>query len=51
MVTLKSLGGVFALEVFPIRKQITVSNYFLLHINLIGDLFVLSCILHVNQIN
>ena len=26
MVTLNSPGGVFALEVFPIRKQITVSN-------------------------
>ena len=26
MVTLKSLGKVFALEIFPIRKQTTVSN-------------------------
>ena len=28
MVTLNSLGEVFALEVFPIHKQITVSNLF-----------------------
>ena len=28
MVTLNSLDGVFALEVFPIHKQITVSNLF-----------------------
>ena len=28
VVTLKSPGGVFALEVFPIHKQITVSNLF-----------------------
>ena len=26
--TLKSPGGIFALEVFPIRKQITVSTLF-----------------------
>ena len=28
VVTLKSPGGVFPLEVFPIRKQITVSTLF-----------------------
>ena len=28
VVTLKSLGGVFALKVFPIHKQITVSTLF-----------------------
>ena len=28
VVTLNSLGGVFALEIFPIRKQITMSNLF-----------------------
>ena len=28
MVTLKSLGGIFALEVFLIRKQITMSTLF-----------------------
>ena len=48
---LKSLDGIFALKVFPIRTQITVSIYFLLHINLVGDLFMLPCVLHVNQIN
>ena len=51
MVTLKSLSGVFALEVFPIRKQIIVSIYFPQHINLVGDLFVLPHVLHVNRIN
>ena len=48
MVTLKSPGGVFALEVFPIRKQITVSTLFSTAFNLIGDLFVLPHVLHVN---
>jgi len=28
MVTLNSFGGVFALEIFSIRKQITMSNLF-----------------------
>ena len=40
VMTLKSPGGVFAVLVFPIRKQITVLIYFLLH-SIIGDLFVL----------
>ena len=48
MVTLNSPGGVFALEVFPIRKQITVLNLFFAAFNLIGDLFVLSRVLQVN---
>ena len=48
MVTLNSPGGIFALEVFPIRKQITVLNLFFAAFNLIGDLFVLSRLLHAN---
>ena len=32
MVTLKSPGGVFAVLVFSIRKQITMSIYFPLHL-------------------
>ena len=48
MVTLISTSGVFALEVFSIRKQITVSNLFSAAFNLVGYLFVLPCILHVN---
>ena len=48
VVILKLPGGVFALKVFPIRKQITMSTLFLLHINLVGDLFVLPRILHAN---
>ena len=51
VVTLKSLCGVFALEVSPIHKQITCQIYFPLHINLVSDLFVLPRVLHVNQIN
>ena len=48
MVTLKSSGGVFAVLVFPIRKQITMSIYFPFHFNLVGDLFVLPRVLHAN---
>ena len=48
VVTLNSPGGVFASEVFPIYKQITMSNLFFPTFNLVGDLFVLPCVLHVN---
>ena len=51
VVTLKSPDGVFAVLVFPIRKQITMSIYFSLHTLFIGDFFVLSRVLHVNLIN
>ena len=40
-VTLKSSSGVFALVVFPIHKQITVSNLISAAFTLVGDLFVL----------
>ena len=49
MVTLNSPGR--ALEVFPIHKQITVLILFSTAFNLVGDLFVLPRVLHVNQIN
>ena len=45
--TLKSRGGIFAFEVFPIRNQSLCQLYFPLHINLVDDLFVLPCLLHV----
>ena len=48
MVTLKSLSGVFALEVFPICKQITMSNLFSTAFNLVGDFFVIPSLLYVN---
>ena len=48
MVTLKSPSGGFALEVFPIQKQITESTLFFVAFNLVGDLFVLSHVLYVN---
>ena len=48
MVTLKSSSGVFAFEVFSIRKQITMSTLFSAAFNLVDDLFVLPCVLHVN---
>ena len=51
MVTLKSLGKVFAVYVFSIHKQITVLIYFPLHFNLVGDLFVLPRLLHVIESN
>ena len=46
--TLKSPDGVFALEVFPIHKQITMSTLFYIAYNLVSDLFVLPRLLHVN---
>ena len=49
--TLKSLGGVFAVLVFPIRKQITVLFIFRCIPSLISDFFVLPRTLHVNLIN
>ena len=49
--TLKSPSEVFAVYVFPIRKQITMSIYFPLRFNLIGDLFVLSRLLHEIESN
>ena len=48
VMTLNSPGEDFALEVFFIRKQITVSNLFSVAFNLVGDLFVLPRVLHVN---
>ena len=51
VVTLNSPSEIFALEVFLIRKLITVSTLFSATFNLVGDLFVLSCILHVNKLN
>ena len=52
MVTLKSLGRVFDVSVFPIRKQITVLFIFRYILSLIGDFFVLPriCML-INLIN
>ena len=51
VVTLNSPSEIFALEVFLVRKLITVSTLFSATFNLIGDLFVLSRILHVNKLN
>ena len=51
MVTLKSTSGIFAVLVFPTHKQITVSFIFHYTLSLIGDLFVLPHVLHVNLIN
>ena len=50
MVVLKSPDEVFALEVFPIRKQITCQLYFPLHINLVGDFFVLPRIVQLIEL-
>ena len=51
MVTLKSPGEVFAVYVFPIRKQITCVNLISTVFSLIIDLFVLPRILYVDLIN
>ena len=52
MVTLKSPGWVFAVLVFPIRKQITMLIYFPLHTKFIGDLFMLPHVfMLINQMN
>ena len=51
MVTLKSPGEVFAMYVFPIRKQITRVNLISAVFSLIIDLFVLPHILYVDLIN
>ena len=48
VVTLNSFDGVFALELFPIHKQITISTLFSTAFNLVGDLFMLPCVLYVN---
>ena len=48
MVTLNSPGRVFALEVSPFVNKSPCQLYFPLHINLVGDLFVLPRLLHVN---
>ena len=52
MVTLKSPGGVFAMLVFAICKQINVLFIFCRILSLIGDLFVVPCICTlINLIN
>ena len=48
MVTLKSSGRGFSLEVFLIQKQIIASTLFSAAFNLVGDLFVLPHVLHIN---
>ena len=48
VVILNSPSGVFALEVFSIRKQITMSTLFSIAFNLVGELFVLPCVFLVN---
>ena len=48
VVTLNSPDGIFALEVFPIRKQIIVSNLISAAFSIIGYLFVLPCYCMLN---
>ena len=47
MVTLKSLGGFLPWRFSPFVNKSPCQLYFPLHINLVGDLFVLPHILHV----
>ena len=51
MVTLKALGGVFACRFSPFVNKSPCQFIFRCIFNLIGDLFVLLHILHVNLIN
>ena len=48
VVTLNSPGGVFALEVFPIRKQITVSNLIFAAFSYLVICLCYHVLLHVN---
>ena len=48
MVTLKSPDGVFTVLVSPFINKSPCQLYFPLHIYLVGDLFALPCVLHVN---
>ena len=51
VVILNSPSEIFALEVFPIHKLITVSTLFFAAFSLVGDLFMLPHVLHVNKLN
>ena len=48
MMTLKSPGGILPKRFSPFVNKSPCQLYFLLHINLVGDLFVLPRVLHVN---
>ena len=51
MVTLNSPGGVLLRWFSPFVNKSLMSNFFSTTFNVIGYLFVLPCILHVNMIN
>ena len=48
IVTLNSSDGVLPRWFSPFINKSLVSNLFFVAFNLVGDLFVLPCILHVN---
>ena len=48
MVTLNSSGGVLPWWFSPFVNKSLVPNLFSTAFNLVGDLFVLPCVLHVN---
>ena len=51
VVTLKSPGRVLALRFFPFVNKSSCQLYFPLHINLVGDFFVLPHLLYVIESN
>ena len=51
MVTLNLPGGVSTRLFSPFVNKSPVSNLFFIAFNLVGDLFVLPCLLHVIESN
>ena len=51
VVTLNSLGGVLPWWFSPFVNKSYVSNLFSAAFNLVGDLFMLPCLLHVIESN
>ena len=51
VVTLNSLGGVSPWWFSPFINKSPMSNLFSVAFNLVGDLFVLPCLLHVIESN
>ena len=51
MVILNSPGGVLPMWFFPFVNKSPVSNLFSTAFNLVGDLFVLPCLLHEIESN
>ena len=51
VVTLNSPGGILSQQFFPFINKSPMSNLFFVAFNLVGDLFVLPCLLYVIEFN